>query len=286
MLDDSAFFIVGANGQLGQALHAKYPKAQSADINELDITDAESVKNFNWDCIKVILNAAAYTNVDGAESEDGKKAAWAVNADGVKNLAQVAADHDMTLVHISTEYVFDGTKSSHAEDEPATPLSEYGKSKAAGDEQAEKAPKHYLLRTSWVIGEGNNFVRTMLGLGKKGVSPTVVSDQIGRLTFTNELVWAIDHLLSANAPYGTYNVSNGGEPASWADVTRTIFKDAGFDNLTVTDTTTAEYFADKPQAAKRPLQSTLALDKIEATGFTPADWHEDLKKYIEKEQAR
>ncbi len=284
-MDDSTFFIVGANGQLGQALHAKYPNAQSADIGELDITDAQSVENFDWDGIKVILNAAAYTNVDGAETADGKKAAWAVNADGVANLAKVAADHDMILVHISTEYVFDGTKSPHAEDEPASPLSEYGKSKAAGDEQAQKPPKHYLLRTSWVIGEGNNFVRTMLGLGKKGVSPTVVGDQIGRLTFTGELVRAIDHLLSTNAPYGTYNISNGGEPASWADITRVIFKDGGLDNLTVTDTTTEEYFADKPEAAKRPLQSTLALDKIEAAVFEPADWHEDLKQYIEKELA-
>lgn len=281
-MDDSTFFIVGANGQLGRALHAKYPNAQSADIDELDITDAESVKSFDWSKIKVILNAAAYTNVDGAETEAGKQAAQAVNADGVANLAKAAIDHDMTLVHISTEYVFDGTKSPHLEDEPASPLSEYGRSKAAGDAEAVKVPKHYLLRTSWVIGDGNNFVRTMLNLGKKGISPTVVADQIGRLTFTSELVHAIDHLLSIQPACGTYNISNGGEPASWADITREIFKDAGFE-LTVTDITTAEYFADKPEAAKRPLQSTLALDKIEATGFQPVNWHEDLQTYIQKE---
>ncbi len=285
-MDDSTFFIVGANGQLGQALHAKYPNAQTADVGELDITNAESVNNYDWSNTKVIFNAAAYTNVDGAETEDGKRAAQAVNAEGVANLAKVAAEHDITLVHISTEYVFDGTKSPHTEDEPASPLSEYGKSKAAGDEQAAKAPKHYIVRVSWLIGEGPNFVRTMLGLGQKGVSPKVVGDQTGRLTFTTELVRGIDHLLSTNAPYGTYNLSNGGEPASWAEITREVFKDAGFNNLTVTDTTTAEYFADKPQAAKRPLQSTLALDKIEATGFTPANWHEDLKKYIAKELAQ
>ncbi len=281
-MDDSTFFIVGANGQLGQALQAKYPNAQTADISELDITDAESVANFDWSKVRVVLNAAAFTNVDGAEAEDGKKASWAVNADGVKNLAKAAIDHDLTLVHISTEYVFNGTKTPHKEDEPPTPLSEYGKSKAAGDAEAVKVPKHYLLRTSWVIGEGNNFVRTMLALGKKGVEPKVVSDQIGRLTFTSELVRAIDHLLRTHAPYGTYNISNGGEPASWADVTRTVFGYAEFD-LKVTDTTTAEYFADKPEAAKRPLQSTLSLDKIEATGFKPTDWRADLKKYIAKE---
>jgi dTDP-4-dehydrorhamnose 3,5-epimerase len=284
-MDDSTFFIVGANGQLGRALKAKYPNARTADVSELDITDKESVKNFNWSTVKIIFNAAAYTNVDGAETDEGKSIAWAVNAEGVANLAQAALDNDLALVHVSTEYVFDGTKNLHLEDEPASPLSEYGKSKAAGDAEAIKVPKHYLLRTSWVIGEGNNFVRTMLGLGKKGVEPKVVADQVGRLTFSGELVRAIDHLLTIQAPYGTYNISNSGEPASWADITRTVFKDAGFD-LTVTDTTTAEYFADKPEAAKRPLQSTLSLDKIEATGFHPIDWHEDLKQYIAKEQAQ
>jgi dTDP-4-dehydrorhamnose 3,5-epimerase len=281
-MDDTTFVIVGAKGQLGLALKAKYPNAVGVDSDELDITDAGAVKGFDWSKAKVIFNAAAYTNVDGAETDEGKQAAMAVNAEGVNNLAQAAADHDLTLVHISTEYVFDGTKSPHLEDEPASPLSEYGKSKAAGDEAAAKAPKHYILRVSWLIGEGPNFVRTMLGLGKKGIEPKVVSDQVGRLTFASELVRAIDHLLSTNAPYGAYNLSNGGQPASWADITREVFKDAGFD-LKVTDTTTAEYFADKPEAAKRPLQSTLSLDKIEATGFQPTDWHEDLKKYIQKE---
>jgi dTDP-4-dehydrorhamnose reductase len=282
-LDDSTFLIVGASGQLGRALCAQYPNAQSASINELDITDAQSVHDFDWGTIKVIFNAAAYTNVDGAETPEGRVAAQKVNAEGVANLAKAAVDHDIVLVHISTEYVFDGTKSPHFEDEPPTPLSEYGKSKAAGDKEAQKAPKHYLLRTSWVIGDGNNFVRTMLALGKKGISPKVVSDQIGRLTFTSELVRGINYLLSTQAAYGAYNISNGGEPASWAAVTRAIFREAGFDSLTVTDTTTAEYFADKPGAAKRPLQSTLALNKIEATGFKPIDWREDLNKYIRKE---
>src|SRR6185436_14057478 len=132
---------------------------------------------------------------------------------------------------------------------------------------ASLVPRHYILRTSWVIGEGKNFVRTMLELGAKGIAPTVVSDQIGRLTFTTELVRVISHFLEATPPYGTYNVSNGGEPANWADITREIFKQAGH-NLLVTNTTTAEYFADKPEVAPRPLQSTLDLAKLEATGFS------------------
>ncbi|CAN5627689.1 N/A [soil metagenome] len=293
-MDDSSIFIVGANGQLGTALKAKYPNAQSADVAELDITDQDSIKNFNWDSIKIIINAAAYTNVDGAETAEGRVAAWKVNADAVANLVSVAAQKDAVLVHVSTDYVFDGTKTPHTEEESFSPLSVYGASKAAGDIAVSLAPKHYILRTSWVIGEGKNFVRTMLDLGQKGVSPTVVADQVGRLTFTSELVRAIDHLLSSNyqlptsgalAPYGTYNVSNSGKPAAWADITRTIFKLAGYDDLTVTATSTARYYEGKEYIAPRPLQSTLDLSRLESTGFTPTDWRDDLSEYIKKELA-
>jgi dTDP-4-dehydrorhamnose 3,5-epimerase len=284
-VQDSEILIVGANGQLGLALQSKYPGAQAVDSQELDITNADAVNNYNWAGIKYILNAAAYTNVDGAETTEGRVAAWAVNASGARNLAEVAAKHDLTLLHISTDYVFDGTQNPHTEDEKFSPLGVYGQSKAAGDIAVSLAPKHYILRTSWVIGEGKNFVRTMIGLGQKGIAPSVVSDQIGRLTFTSELVKAIDHLLSNLSPYGTYNVSNGGGSASWADITREIFKLGGFD-LNVTDTTTAEYFASKPEAAPRPLLSTLDLAKLEATKFTPTNWLDDLKAYVTKELAQ
>lgn len=285
-MDDRKFFIVGANGQLGTALCEKYPNAKYADITELDITNQQSVEEFDWSGIDVILNAAAYTNVDGAETAEGRVAAWQVNADAVANLVAVAAQKDMTLVHISTDYVFDGTKEVHTEDEAFSPLSVYGASKAAGDLTVSLLPKFYILRTSWVIGEGKNFVRTMLGLAKKGISPTVVADQIGRLTFTSELVRAIDHLLATEAPYGTYNVSNGGTSASWADITRTIFELAGHANLTVTDTTTEEYYRGKDGIAPRPLQSTLDLARLHATGYESRDWYDDLKEYIDKELSK
>lgn len=283
-MNDTNFFIVGANGQLGTALREKYPLAHYADIDQLDITNRQSVESFDWNGIEVILNAAAYTNVDGAETAAGIVAAWRVNADAVSNLVAIAAQKDMTLVHISTDYVFDGTRKLHTEDEPFSPLSVYGASKAAGDLVVSMLPKHYILRTSWVIGEGNNFVRTMLGLGRKGISPTVVADQIGRLTFTSELVRAIDHLLTTKAPFDTYNVSNSGESASWADITRKVFELSGHNNLTVTDTTTAEYYQGKEGVAPRPLQSTLDLNRLNATGFESRDWYDDLKSYIEKEQ--
>jgi dTDP-4-dehydrorhamnose 3,5-epimerase len=283
-MDDNKFVIIGANGQLGTALRAQYPNARAVDSSELDITDRAAVEAFDWDEVTHILNAAAYTNVDGAETAEGRLAAWGVNADAVANLVAVAAQFDAVIVHISTDYVFDGTLDNHREDEAFAPLSVYGASKAAGDLAVSLTPKFYILRTSWVIGDGKNFVRTMLSLGKKGISPTVVADQIGRLTFTSELVRAIDHLLSTKSPFGTYNVTNDGEPASWADITREIFKLGGYYDLTVTDTTTAEYFAGKDGIADRPLQSTLDLSKLHATGFTSRNWHDDLKDYVTKEK--
>ena len=282
-MNDSEIFIVGSKGQLGLALQAQYPGAQSADITELDITNEASVKNFDWSNVKVILNAAAYTNVDGAETPEGRIIAWNVNATAVGHLVKVANEHNITLVHISSDYVFDGTKDLHTEDELFSPLSVYGASKAAGDALVNVAQKHYLLRTSWVIGEGKNFVRTMLDLGERGVNPAVVSDQIGRLTFTSELVRAIDHLLTTNAPFGTYNVSNNGDSVSWAEVTRVIFTEAGLSN-TVADVTTMDYYAGKENIAPRPLKSTLSLEKLQATGYTSRNWLDDLRNYIKKEK--
>lgn len=275
-------FIVGANGQLGTELRIKYPNAKYADIHKLDITNKESVESFDWSNIDVIINAAAYTNVDGAETPEGRVAAWSVNADAAANLVAVAAQHDITLVHISTDYVFDGTKDNHPEDEAFAPLSVYGASKAAGDIAVSLAPKFYILRTSWVIGQGNNFVKTMINLAKKDVSPTVVHDQVGRLTFTSELVKAVDHLLKTKAIFGTYNVANDGEPASWADITRQIFKLLGREDLKVTNTTTAKYFEGKNNIAPRPLKSTLLLDKLHSIGFKSKDWRQLLKQYVEE----
>ena len=281
-MNSNNIFIVGANGQLGRALRQQYPEAQFADIDEMDITDRQSVESFDWSGISIVLNAAAFTNVDGAETPEGRVAAWKVNASAVANLTRVCRAHNMTLVHISSDYVFDGTKEPHSENEDFSPLSVYGASKAAGDLLVEQLDKFYLLRTTWVIGEGKNFVRTMLGLAEKNISPTVVDDQIGRLTFTSELVRIIDHLLSTEAPFGTYNATNDGPLESWADITRRIFKLAGRDDLTVTNTTTAEYFAGKDGIAPRPLGSDMSLDKLHSTGFISRDWVDDLSEYLVK----
>jgi dTDP-4-dehydrorhamnose reductase len=281
-MDPSKLLIIGANGQLGKALQDNYPEAVAVDSDGLDIIDRKAVDAYDWSNVHVILNAAAYTNVDGAETLKGRVAAWKVNAVGAANLAYAADKYDLTLVHISTDYVFDGSVWPHLEDEPFSPLGVYGQAKAAGDITVANVPKHYVLRTSWVIGEGKNFVQTMIGLGEKGISPIVVADQIGRLTFTSELVKAINHLLTTLPAYGTYNVSNGGGEASWADITREIFAESGYD-LTVTNTTTDEYFATKDGVAPRPLRSTLSLAKLQATGFVSTDWKDDLATYISRQ---
>ena len=189
----------------------------------------------------------------------------------------------MTLVHISSDYVFDGNTNPHTEEEPFSPLNTYGDSKAAGDLLVASLPQYYILRTTWVIGEGKNFVRTMLSLAERGISPTVVADQIGRLTFTSELVRVIDYILLQKVASGTYNVTNCGEPASWSDITRRIFAFSGYDALSVTDISTSDYYEGKDGIAPRPLLSTMSLDKLQAIGFTSRDWQDDLKDYIKKE---
>ncbi len=279
---DSEILIIGANGQVGRALQAVYPNARKADISELDITDSSSVKNFNWHGVKAILNTAAYTNVDGAETPEGKAAARKVNDQAVGYLAEIANQNDILLVHISTAYVFDGHKKSYSEKDKPNPLGEYAKSKAAGDQKAAKSKKHYIIRTDSVIGDGKNFLRIMLDLGKKGITPTVVADQTIRPTFTTVLADGIKFLIEKPAEFGVYNLTNEGETVSWADFTRAIFKEAGID-IKVMDTTFAEYSTGKEGVAPRPLNSVLDLAKIESIGFKPRDWREDLRQYIKKE---
>ncbi|GAB3248837.1 sugar nucleotide-binding protein [Nocardioides dilutus] len=272
--------IIGSLGQLGRALTAAFPGADLVDLDELDVTDSAQVAAFPWRDYGLVLNAAAYTAVDAAETPDGRRTAWAANAGAPATLARLAAEHRFTLVHYSTEYVFDGTADPHTEGEPLSPLGVYAQSKAAGDIAVAAAPRHYVLRTSWVIGEGNNFVRTMQTLAAKGVSPSVVDDQVGRLTFTDELARATVHLLDTGAAYGTYNLSNGGEPMSWCEIAREVFALSGRDREDVTPVTTEAYYAGQQGLSPRPLRSVLDLSKIKATGFEPEDAMVALRRYL------
>lgn len=276
--------ITGAYGQLGRAFQELYPDADCVDRDTLDISDRVAVEGARrWRDYGLILNAAAYTAVDLAETPEGRRDSWAANATAVANLARIATEYGITLVHVSSDYVFDGTQDNHSEDEPFTPLSVYGQSKAAGDIAVATAPRHYIARTTWLIGKGNNFVRTMKSLAEKGVKPSVVGDQVGRLTFTETLAAGIKHLIDHKAPYGTYNLTNDGESASWADIAKLVYKAAGKSPDDVTPVTTQEYYTGKEGIAPRPLKSTMDLSKLKSTGFTPVDWHEQLRIYLEED---
>lgn len=279
-MDDKAIVITGANGQVGRALQKVYPQALALDREQLDITNQKAINEFNWDNVKVIINAAAWTDVDGAENPSNYDLVKAVNVDASRYLATAASQHDLTFVTFSSDYVFDGSQPIHNEDELFSPLNVYGKTKADGDLEAATTIKHYIIRTSWVIGDGRNFVNIMQDLAARGAKPSVVNDQIGRLTFTDTLARGIKHLLEIGAPYGTYNLTNEGQPVSWADIAKIVFEKSGKSPSDVQPVSTAEYFADKPNTAKRPLQSTLDLTKIEKTGFIPEDWRDKLDKLL------
>ncbi|MDK3256120.1 SDR family oxidoreductase [Blastococcus capsensis] len=273
--------ILGAGGQLGRALQKEFPGAVALDRAALDVTDAAAVRAYDWSGVDVVLNAAAWTAVDAAEDPANLAAVRAANVDAVGHLAAAADAHGAALVHISSEYVFDGRHDGAIpENVPPSPLSVYGRSKADGDARATAIERHWLVRTTWVVGEGGNFVRTMASLADRGISPSVVDDQIGRLTLTADLAAGIRHLVETGAPYGTYNLTGDGEAGSWADVAELVFTARGRAAADVTSVSTAEYFAGKTGIAPRPLNSVLDLTRIRAAGFGPRDWRKALAAYL------
>ena len=272
--------VVGAAGQLGLALQgALTGPVEYATRADLDLTgDLSGARR--WRDYGRIVNAAAYTAVDGAETD--RAGAWAGNVTAVAQLARIATENGITLVHVSSDYVFDGTASApYREDEPLAPLGVYGQTKAAADAIVSTVPRHYIVRTSWVIGEGKNFVRTMATLAERGINPSVVDDQIGRLTFTDDIARGIRHLLETDAAYGTYNLTGAGDAVSWADIAGAVYSLVGADRGRVTGVSTEAYFAsaDGP-VAPRPRWSVLDLAKIEATGFVPTPWRVSLGEYL------
>ena len=178
-----------------------------------------------------MINCGAYTAVDRAETPEGRAACWRANATGPALLARTCAKHGITLAHVSSDYVFDGATENHGEGEDLSPLGVYGQTKAAGDLAVAGCPAHYVVRSSWVIGDGKNFVRTMAGLARRCADSadalervTVVDDQLGRLTFTDQMAEGIFALLDGHAPYGTYNLTGSGRVASWAQIAREVFE--------------------------------------------------------------
>jgi dTDP-4-dehydrorhamnose reductase len=249
--------VLGAHGQLGRALAAALPEASVLSRSEFDLTDPAAYERMDWNDVDTIINAAAFTAVDHAETPDGRREAWAVNVTAVAALARVAIRHGLTLVTVSSDYVFDGLVEDHPVDEPVSPLGVYGATKAAGEAVTSTVPRHYVVRTSWVVGEGRNFVSTMRDLARRGIRPDVVDDQLGRLTTADELAEGILTLLRTGAPYGVHHVTGGGATRSWADIAREVFVAEGRDPADVHGVSTSEYAAGKA-LAPRPRHSSLA----------------------------
>lgn len=276
--------VTGASGQLGQSLQfiaSQYPEMQFvfATSQDLDITNPESVTSFfESNAIDYCINTAAYTAVDKAESES-EKAHW-VNVVGPKNLAIACQKNKATLLHISTDFVFEGTATTpYMETETTNPIGIYGQTKLEGEtEVASHCDKHYIIRTSWVYSQfGNNFMKTMLRLSQDRKELNVVADQIGTPTNAVDLANAILKIISFDSQqpslerYGIYNFSNEGI-CSWYDFAVEIFKQYNID-IKVNPIPTEAY----PTPAKRPSYSVLDKSKIKSTfGITIQNWQEAL----------
>ncbi|GAA2097212.1 bifunctional dTDP-4-dehydrorhamnose 3,5-epimerase family protein/NAD(P)-dependent oxidoreductase [Microlunatus panaciterrae] len=272
--------ILGANGQVGTALRALLPDADSADRSAVDLTRLETLDKINWADYDTVVNAAAYTAVDVAETPQGRRDAWAVNVTAVGRLAEIARRHRLLLVHLSSDYVFDGEQELHTEDEAPSPLGVYGQTKAAGDALVAALPQHYILRTSWVVGDGRNFVRTMADLAARGVRPAVIDDQLGRLTFADDIARGVAHLLRNRPATGTYNLTSAGRSMSWADIAELVYRHRGRSEADVQRVST-ETYGEGRQLAPRPRHSVLDLAKIIEVGFKPADGESALQTYLD-----
>jgi dTDP-4-dehydrorhamnose reductase len=269
--------VVGHKGMLGQELMGIYGEAaRGVDVDEIDITDLESVQRVVLTLKpRVVINAAAYTDVDGCETDTER--AMQVNGEGVAHLAMIAKEVGAKLVQVSTDYVFDGSKGApYVEDDLQNPLSVYGESKLAGEMNTWFDPDHLVVRTQWLYGHGgNNFVETMLKLATERKELKVVDDQIGSPTWTYDLALAIKALIDKNCT-GTYHAANSGF-VSWNGFAKEIFRLAGVE-MVVNPMTTEEL----NRAAKRPLYSTLDCTKLtQDTGFVFEPWQEALKRYLE-----
>jgi len=272
--------VVGNKGMLGQELMALLGSAaRGVDVGEIDITDLVSVQRVLTTLKpRVVVNAAAYTDVDGCESNT--ELAMQVNGEGVAHLAMISKEIDAKLVQVSTDYVFDGRKGSpYQEDDAPAPLSVYGESKLAGEMNTCFNPNHLIVRTQWLYGHaGKNFVETMLKLAAERSELTVVDDQIGSPTWTRDLALAIKALIDKDCR-GTYHAANAGF-TSWNGFAKEIFRLADL-KVGVAPMTTEQL----GRPATRPLYSTLDCAKLSAdTGFTPQPWQDALKRYLELRQ--
>lgn len=271
--------VTGANGQLGYDVVKELQKQNiecfGATRKDFDIIDFEATRNFiiNYSP-DAVIHCAAYTAVDKAEDE--KEQCYLVNFEATENIARICKKINAKLLYISTDYVFDGTKEGFYEvDDLPNPINVYGKSKLLGEQAVQNLlEKYFIVRISWVFGEhGNNFVKTMLKLGKERKEINVVADQYGSPTYTADLAPLLVEMIKTDC-YGIYHVTNEGI-CSWAELAEEIFKVSRM-NVKVNHITTTEYFT----KAKRPLNSRLSKRKIDKIFYKLFAWQEALKLYI------
>lgn len=274
--------ITGANGLLGHELSSilKDHTLILLSHSQLDISDPESVnKQIDSSSPDIIINSAAYTQVDACETN--YDLAFKSNAIGPKNLAIKCKQLGIPLIHISTDYVFEGNEKKNSplvEDDKLGPKTVYGKTKLEGEKMVQKnCQKYFILRTAWLYGEGKNFVKTMLSLSKKNKELKVVNDQIGSPTYAKDLAKAIKEIIEKKSDkYGIYHVTNKGE-VSWYEFAKKIFEIKNIE-IKVNPCTSEEF----PRPAPRPHYSVLSNQKWIDAGFTPMrDYEEALNEYLD-----
>lgn len=279
--------LIGADGMLGGELKERLEKiydVESTTIETLDICNKEDVlKKANEVKPDYLINCAAFTNVDGCETNF--EIANKVNGLAVENLALAAKENDAIFIHISTDYVFNGkleVEKAYTEDMIPDPVSAYGRTKLLGEENAKKAEKYYILRTAWLYGVlGKNFVKTMLKLSETRDEITVVNDQHGSPTTTTTLCKIIEGIMEKQPEYGIYHSTNEGF-TTWYDFTVKIMEFAGR-KTKIIPITSEEYKKMYPASTNRPTNSQLSKEKLHGIGIYPESFEEALKQYLKEE---
>ena len=277
--------VTGAGGQLGAALRAVHPNGTFLTRSELDVTDDDAVVAALEDHRpEVVVHAAAWTRVDEAESRSVE--ARAVNVGGTTAVVRAASKVDALVVYPSTDYVFAGDRRHpYEEDAPRSPLSVYGRTKALAEDAVTDYPRHLIVRTSWVFGEGRNFVRAILDLASTRDTLEVVGDQIGRPTYAPDLAAGLLALVDRGAT-GTFHLTGGGEPCSWAELADAAIASAVVAAVlprkpVVTPVTTDQYRATSGGGiAPRPRYSVLDCTKAAELGVKLRPWREAVGEYV------
>ena len=277
--------VTGYKGQLGYDVvneaHSRGIEAVGVDIDEMDITNAQQVN----DVIKAgdydaVVHCAAWTAVDKAEEPDLLDKVRAVNATGTQNIVTVCKELDIPVMYFSTDYVFDGQGTTPwNEYDERHPLNVYGQTKYEGELAVEAYPKHFIIRIAWVFGKnGNNFIKTMLRLGKERGAVSVVNDQIGNPTYTFDLAKLVVDMIQTDK-YGIYHATNSGDFISWYDFACEIFKQAGMNDVKVTPVDSNAF----PAKATRPKNSRMNQTELDKNGFNrlPA-WQDALSRYLKE----